>query len=119
MATLAPSGRINVPTVKEEVARLEASWQGDNGTGGVESEELLQEVLGSKATELDRFDRAQLAEVLTVCRESRSLSEAGRALFAVSRTRKKSFIDRMQAHLRSPQPRTKTPPPTQADGGVS
>jgi len=30
-----------------------------------------------------------------------------------------SFIDRMQAHLRSPQPRTKTPPPTQADGGVS
>ena len=101
MATLAPGGRINVPTVKEEVARLEASWRGAGGKGSGETEELLAEILGSRAEGLDRFDRAQLADVLTVCRESRSLSEAGRVLFAVSRARKKNpnDADRLRKYL--------------------
>jgi sigma54-dependent transcription regulator len=34
---------------------------------------------------LDEFDRAQLARVIDVCFRSRSLSEAGRALFNNSR----------------------------------
>jgi transcriptional regulatory protein RtcR len=37
---------------------------------------------------VDPFERVQLAEVVRVCRASRTLSEAGRRLFAASRTRK-------------------------------
>ena len=62
----------------------------------------IAETLGAEAAEgLDPFDRVQLAEVLRVCRASRSLSEAGRALFAASRTRKSSVndADRLRKYL--------------------
>ena len=51
--------------------------------------------------ELDRFDRVQLEDVLAVCAESPSLSEAGRRLFAVSRTQKSSSndADRLRKYL--------------------
>ena len=50
---------------------------------------------------LDRFDRVQLADVVRVCRESRSLSEAGRTLFAASRARRtsKNDADRVRKYL--------------------
>jgi transcriptional regulatory protein RtcR len=63
---------------------------------------LVAEVLGAeRAAALDRFDRAQLAEVLRVCREARSLSEAGRALFAASRARRTTVndADRLRKYL--------------------
>jgi transcriptional regulatory protein RtcR len=59
-------------------------------------------VLGSeRAAELDRFDRVQLAEVLRVCRRAKSLSDAGRQLFNVSRNRKASSndADRLRKYL--------------------
>ena len=50
---------------------------------------------------MDVFERAQLDAVLRVCRESKSLSDAGRRLFAVSRTRKASSndADRLRKYL--------------------
>jgi transcriptional regulatory protein RtcR len=50
---------------------------------------------------LDRFDRVQLADVVSVCRVSRSLSDAGRTLFAASRARKSSSndADRLRKYL--------------------
>ncbi len=47
------------------------------------------------------FDRVQLTEVLRVCKSSRSLSEAGRRLFAVSRQAKKraNDADRLRKYL--------------------
>ncbi len=61
----------------------------------------MDEVLGARAAEVDPFDRVQLEEVLRVCRGARSLSEAGRTLFAVSRTRKSSSndADRLRKYL--------------------
>ena len=58
-------------------------------------------MLGSAADTLDRFDRAQLEDVLEVCLHSRSLSEAGRTLFAVSRTRRRTVndADRLRKYL--------------------
>jgi len=38
--------------------------------------------------EIDPFDRVQLAHVVEVCRESKTLSEAGRTLFCESRKKK-------------------------------
>jgi transcriptional regulatory protein RtcR len=59
-------------------------------------------VLGpERAAHLDRFDRVQLADVLSVCRASRSLSAAGRELFASSRAEKQSVndADRLRKYL--------------------
>ena len=99
MATLSDSGRITAKLVDAETARLERQWRGLEGSdaGG-----LVAEVLGAdRATELDRFDRVQLEEVLAVCRASRSLSDAGRTLFAVSRTKRRTAndADRLSKYL--------------------
>ena len=50
---------------------------------------------------LDRFDRVQLAEVVRACRRHRSLSAAGRELFAVSREKrsKPNDADRLRKYL--------------------
>lgn len=96
MATMASGGRITVEIVREEIDRLNAAWSRpqEKLTGESDDEVLLTEALGSdKASALDLFDRVQLAAVLRVCRESRSLSDAGRTLFAISRVAKKSAND--------------------------
>ncbi|WP_242392673.1 RNA repair transcriptional activator RtcR [Anaeromyxobacter oryzisoli] len=89
MSTLASGGRITRELVDEEVERLRDAWRRDGATGS----DLVDEVLGRRAAELDPFDRVQLEEVIRVCRGARSLSDAGRTLFAVSRTRKSSSND--------------------------
>jgi transcriptional regulatory protein RtcR len=97
MATLASGGRVTREIVDEEIARLRDAWRRD----GSAAAGLADEVLGQRAAELDPFDRVQLEEVLRVCRACRSLSEAGRTLFAVSRTRKSSSndADRLRKYL--------------------
>ena len=100
MITLSPNGRISLDAVNEEIERLENSWQPlrhDN----VQSD-LTSEILGKdRAEQLDLFDRVTLAEVLRICRESKSLSEAGRKLFDVSRTKKTNpnDADRLRKYL--------------------
>jgi transcriptional regulatory protein RtcR len=100
MATLAEGGRITVEVALEEMDRLSASWR--PAARADEGARRLEAVVGKEAVlELDRFDRIQLADVLLVCREAPSLSEAGRRLFAVSRTQKKSAndADRIRKYL--------------------
>ena len=100
MATLASGGRIAVETVREEIERLQAIWQPSTGDAG---NMLLTEVLApDRIAQLDRFERVQLADALDVCRQSRTLSEAGRILFAASRERRKQAndADRLRKYLR-------------------
>lgn len=51
--------------------------------------------------QLDRFERVQLEDVITVCNQSKNLSEAGRLLFAVSREKKNNTndADRLRKYL--------------------
>jgi len=100
MATLAPDGRINEQTVHDEIARLRLQWLA--GAPGSSDDALLERVLGPERTNaIDLFDRAQLATVVSTCREAGSLSAAGRALFAVSRLDKSSSndADRLRKYL--------------------
>jgi transcriptional regulatory protein RtcR len=117
MATLAPGGRIGPSLVEEELARLREAWgrpgrgrpgsarpgsAAVEGAGEGREEDGVEEVLGvARAGEVDRFDRVQLAEVIRVCRASRSLSEAGRSLFAASRGKKTRVndADRLRKYL--------------------
>jgi transcriptional regulatory protein RtcR len=100
MATLAQGGRISVEIVEEEIERLKATWAALEGQTG--PSELLSQVLSKSAMEtIDLFDRVQLSHVIQVCRDSHSMSEAGRRLFDASRTRKTSTndADRLRKYL--------------------
>ncbi|MBN0056385.1 sigma 54-dependent transcriptional regulator, partial [Pseudomonas aeruginosa] len=63
--------------------------------------EPLADLLGQRVEALDLFDRLQLHSVLEVCRGARTLSEAGRRLFAVSRQDKRNpnDADRLRKYL--------------------
>jgi len=105
MATLAKAGRITTTEVDEEIGRLEETW----GAGSEEAKpkegddrDLLRPLLGEEAlAQLDDFDLVQLAAVVRVCRRARSLAEAGRSLFAVSRLQKAqpNDADRLRKYL--------------------
>ncbi len=99
MATLAEGGRITENVVTEELERLRGV--GADASAG-EPNELVSQILGlERASRLDRFDRVQLQDVLSVCQAARSLSAAGRELFAASRSEKTSIndADRLRKYL--------------------
>lgn len=101
MATLAPKGRINIETVRDEIERLKWNWAGSEQDKEGELN-YIRQIVGKESEEgLDLFDRVQLNEVLKVCMLSKTLSEAGRTLFAQSRTRKKNpnDADRLKKYL--------------------
>ena len=95
MATLGASGRIQLELVQEEIGRLRRQWR----VGGPDT--LLDEVLGERVADLDPFDRVQLEGVIRVCRRAKSLSAAGRELFAASRAQRSSTndADRLRKYL--------------------
>ena len=97
MATFSPTGRIDLPLVEAEIERLRRSWSTEN-----DKDDALTTVLSPEAlSAIDPFDRVQLAHVVVTCRQSRSLSEAGRTLFAASRTLRSSTndADRLRKYL--------------------
>lgn len=99
MATLAPGGRINADIVADEIAGLRRRWRGSAPGQG---DDGLAALLGEGGlADLDLFDRCQLSTVVRVCRDSRSLSEAGRVLFGASRVSRKSVndADRLRKYL--------------------
>ncbi len=103
MATLAESGRITVIVVDGELQRLRHLWK--NATAkdrSIAAEDVdLGALLGAGLAQLDRFDRAQLIDVVRVCRASQTASAAGRTLFQASRAVKASTndADRLRKYL--------------------
>ena len=98
MAALAPGGRITLEVVRAELERLRSQWRASRTAAS----SIIEDALGPDgAAAFDRFDRAQLADVLLVCRSCVSLSQAGRALFEVSRRKKKQAndADRLRKYL--------------------
>ncbi|QTD45320.1 RNA repair transcriptional activator RtcR [Ottowia testudinis] len=104
LATLAEGGRISQELVAAEVARLRWLWQRDTPADAPQADglALVEQLLGAeKSAALDLFDRLQLAAVLPVCAASRTLSDAGRQLFAASREQRKAVndADRLRKYL--------------------
>jgi transcriptional regulatory protein RtcR len=98
MCTVATGGRITTDVVDEETARLRRAWRGHDTAADAELDALLG---ADAAAALDLFDRMQLEAVVRVARECRSVSDAGRRLFARSRARKASAndADRLRKYL--------------------
>ncbi len=98
MATLSPTGRIDLESVEAEIQRLKRLWSGQSAA----NDDMLTTILSPEAlADIDPFDRVQLAETVRICRASRSLSEAGRTLFAASRARRSTAndADRLRKYL--------------------
>ncbi len=102
LATLADGGRISTAHVDAELQRLRWMWQRASSTvpsgGPIDLEALLS---AENVASLDLFDRVQLEAVIGVCREARTLSDAGRKLFDRSRA-KRSVVndaDRLRKYL--------------------
>lgn len=106
MVTYSLYGSITLEIVMQEIALLKKSWckcRNTPVTSFPEQEQKrerfpLQNTLAAQgkisyASERDLFDAVQLEEVLTVCKNAASRSEAGRKLFAHSRQKKKSADD--------------------------
>ena len=90
MATLSDGGRISLDIVEQEILVLRQRWH----RGEDEPTGLLQSYLPREEIErMDLFDQMQLQSVIQICGESRSMAEAGRRLFAISRTNKSSTND--------------------------
>jgi len=103
MATLARAGRITVEAVEQEIKRLNLKWPASEESSDSKFRlNLLNELLSEKQlNEIDPFDSVQLEHVIRTCRESRTLSEAGRTLFAVSRKKRSQAndADRLRKYL--------------------
>lgn len=108
LATLADSGRIGLPLVEAEIARLQWLWQpakdARDGLSGAQAADAidLRALLGEDALDaMDLFDQLQLAAVLRVCRQARTLSDAGRQLFQASRAQRTvvNDADRLRKYL--------------------
>jgi transcriptional regulatory protein RtcR len=98
MATLSAGGRISVEVVNEEITRLRSSWS----QAIAEDPDSLNGILPAERMEdIDLFDKLQLKHVVEICQRSRTLSEAGRQLFGVSRMQRATSndADRLRKYL--------------------
>lgn len=102
MATLAEAGRITDGIVADETDRLKRLWrhhaQPSLGQDDIDLESVLDR---ATVEQMDLFDAMQLRAVIAVCRQSKSISDAGRKLFAVSRCAKAkpNDADRLKKYL--------------------
>lgn len=87
LSALADGSRITEKLVDDEVARLKANWI------EVHNHDLSDLIPADQLTQIDAFDRLQLQSVIDVCRHSRSIADAGRALFGASRAKRSTIND--------------------------
>ncbi len=108
LSTLAGNRRIGRELVENEMLRLQRLWAAEGKETSRrdrqdrDDENLLLAYLGEeRMLQIDPFDQVQLAEVIRVCERSRNMSDAGRKLFAVSRTQRKTSndTDRVRKYL--------------------
>ena len=100
LATLADGGRISSALVDAEIARLRWLWEREPATAAAAVD--LPALLDAGTLDgIDLFDRLQLEAVIRTCRESSTLSDAGRRLFDRSRERRSvvNDADRLRKYL--------------------
>jgi transcriptional regulatory protein RtcR len=101
MATLAEAAGITDVIVDEETGRLRRLWR-HHIEPAPQGDVVLQNLIGDEAAaQLDLFDAMQLSAVIGICRQTKSLSDAGRKLYGVSRDAKAkpNDADRLKKYL--------------------
>lgn len=87
MATLADGGRIVEADVDEEIGGLRDLWGGGRVTEAAQSTDLVSRVLPNK--DIDLYDRARYEIMFSEIKNTPTMAEAGRRLFAASRTQRR------------------------------
>lgn len=91
MGTLATGGRITEAVVAEEITRLKKKWQMKKPN---DPAQVLADLLSPEQLQaIDYLEQVRLSAVIQACQNARSMAEAGRRLFNVSRTQKTSQND--------------------------
>ncbi|WP_010113330.1 RNA repair transcriptional activator RtcR [Acinetobacter sp. P8-3-8] len=93
MATLANGERIGLNEVNAEINRLQKIWNIEQQTSTSLFSNLGQILSASQIAQIDEFDRIQLEGVIEICQKSKSMADAGRRLFSVSREQRQSTND--------------------------
>jgi transcriptional regulatory protein RtcR len=106
MATLASGSRIQLDDVSAEIERLKQLWKTTAADTMTADQDLwktpilstdklfLDQILSTAQLEkIDMFDQIQLVGVIKICLHSKSMAEAGRRLFAVSREQRSTSND--------------------------
>ena len=107
MQSYALGGIINEEIVEEEIVRLRAIWHSPalaELPAPKQGAPLLSRLFThSQLDQMDLFDKIQLENVIRVCCDCSTRTEAGRKLFGVSRGRKKHADDttRLNKYLKS------------------
>ncbi|MFZ4878827.1 RNA repair transcriptional activator RtcR [Janthinobacterium sp. Mn2066] len=101
LATLSEAGRITDTVVTDEITRLKRLWQHQDSQADGDEVELADIMGAEEASRLDLFDALQLQNVIRICRQSHTMSDAGRKLYAVSREAKAkpNDADRLKKYL--------------------
>ena len=99
LCTFAEGSRIQLSSVEREIERLKQGWR--LSSSDPNDDILLLALSQSQIAQIDLFDRPSLANVISVCKASDNLSDAGRKLYAVSREARKSKndADRLKKYL--------------------
>ena len=104
MATLSTGGRITEDNVENEIQRLQIDWSGSSDDDNKDNnDELLKKSLSEEVYDnIDTFEQAQLVQVIRICKESKSMADAGRKLFDKSRLQKSASNDsqRLKVYLK-------------------
>ena len=90
MGTLSDGGRITLDVVNEEIERLKHKWNPSEETTFRSLRDLLTP---NELSELDLYDQILLSGIIDVCKHSKSMADAGRKLFNVSRNAKTTNND--------------------------
>jgi len=90
---LANGGRITVENIGEEMNRLRSKWRNISQTQ-YNPTRNAETLIGKEAADkLDYYDYIKLAGLVAVCKESKTMAEAGRRLLNVSRSEKRTAND--------------------------
>lgn len=94
LATLSQGELIRRDAVEKEIQRLKQLWLiQDESYNDKDADILLSYLSPEQLEQIDEFDQIQLRGVLKVCENSKSMAEAGRQLFSVSRQQRNTTND--------------------------
>ena len=85
--------RIGLNEVSAEIHRLQQIWNIEQHRSSSVFSNLDQILSAEQIAQIDEFDRIQLEGVIDICRKSKSMADAGRRLFSVSREQRQSTND--------------------------
>jgi transcriptional regulatory protein RtcR len=79
--------------VNAEIGDYKQIWNIAENKDALTQSSLMKILSAEQVAQIDEFDRIQLQGVIEVCQKSKSMADAGRRLFSVSREQRQTTND--------------------------